>query len=48
MSGPSGITVEKYSLLITDVPIGATFSAVKALEAKIGIDLTSKAVDAKL
>lgn len=48
MSRPCGIAVEKYSFLTTDVPIGGTFSTVKELEAKIGIDLTSKTVDAKL
>ena len=48
MSRPCGIAVQKYSFLITDVPIGETFPAVKELEAKIGIDLTSKTVDAKL
>jgi hypothetical protein len=48
VSGSCGITVEEYSFLTIDVPIGGTFSAVKELEAKIGIDLTSKTVDAKL
>lgn len=39
---------KKLGMNTIHVPIGGTFSTVKELEAKIGIDLTSKTVDAKL